>query len=362
MKANRELPRTPLALAVMNLLMERPMHPYEMKSTMKERGHDQVIRLKGGSIYDTVERLEAGGFIKSQETSREGRRPERTVYAITEAGRDEITGWLAELLTQPVSEYPQFAAALAFMAALDKDEVARLLKMRIALLDGQIAGAEKQLTNFLGMGLPRPVLVEGEYALAVLALGLFMTLLDLTIVNVAIPSIVDDLHASLDQILWVLNGYSLMYAVLLITSGRLGDIFGPRNMFAAGIVVFTIASAFSGLAQDPTQLILARGAQGFGSATLAPQGLPIMTTLFPADRRGGVFAIYGALSGLAVLLGPVLGGFIVTHFGWRWIFYVNLPIGLVTLVLAFLFVPDLRPGRRHRLDWLGVALATAGLV
>ena len=150
----------------MNLLMERPMHPYEMKSTMKERGHDQVIRLKGGSIYDTVERLEAGGFIKSQETSREGRRPERTVYAITEAGREEITGWLAELLTQPVSEYPQFAAALAFMAALDKDEVARLLKMRIALLDSQIAGADTQLKNFLGMGLPRLFLVENEYAVA----------------------------------------------------------------------------------------------------------------------------------------------------------------------------------------------------
>ena len=166
MKANRELPRTPLALAVMNLLMERPMHPYEMKSTMKERGHDQVIRLKGGSIYDTVERLEAGGFIKSQETSREGRRPERTVYSITEAGRDEITGWLAELLTQPVNGYPQFAAALAFMAALDKDELARLLKTRIALLDGQIAGADKQLKNFLEMGLPRLFLVEGEYAVA----------------------------------------------------------------------------------------------------------------------------------------------------------------------------------------------------
>jgi len=166
MKSNPELPRTPLALAVMNLLMERPMHPYEMKSTMKERGHDQVIRLKGGSIYDTVERLEAGGFIKSQKTSREGRRPERTVYAITEAGRDEITGWLAELLTQPVNEYPQFGGALAFVAALDKDEVTRLLKMRIALLDARIAGAEKQLKNFLGMGLPRLFLVEGEYAVA----------------------------------------------------------------------------------------------------------------------------------------------------------------------------------------------------
>src|SRR5205814_7412546 len=104
MKANRELPRTPLALAVMNLLMERPMHPYEMKSMMKERGHDQVIRLKGGSIYDTVERLEAGGFIKSQETSREGRRPERTVYSVNEAGRGEISGRLAEIVVPPLGE------------------------------------------------------------------------------------------------------------------------------------------------------------------------------------------------------------------------------------------------------------------
>src|SRR2546428_13256472 len=99
MKANRELPRTPLALAVMNLLMARPMHPYEMKSTMKERGHDQVIRLKGGSIYDTVERLEAGGVINLQETSREGRGAERTGYARTEARRDAGHGWSVDVRT-----------------------------------------------------------------------------------------------------------------------------------------------------------------------------------------------------------------------------------------------------------------------
>jgi DNA-binding PadR family transcriptional regulator len=167
MKTKRELPRTPLALAVMNLLVERPMHPYEMKSKMKERGHDQVIKIKGGSIYDTVERLEAGGFITSQAPSREGRRPERTVYAITETGRDEIMAWLRELIAQPVSEYPQFGAALAFFAALDRDEVVRLLKMRTAVLTGQIAGAEKQLKTFLELGLPRLFLVEGEYALAI---------------------------------------------------------------------------------------------------------------------------------------------------------------------------------------------------
>jgi DNA-binding PadR family transcriptional regulator len=166
MKSKRELPRTPLALAVMNLLVEQPMHPYEMKTKMKERGHDQVIRLKGGSIYDTVERLESGGFIQAQETSREGRRPERTVYAITETGREEIMAWLRELLAQPVNEYPQFGGALAFFAALDKDEVVRLLKVRIALLEGEAAGEEKRLKNFMELGLPRLFLVEGEYAVA----------------------------------------------------------------------------------------------------------------------------------------------------------------------------------------------------
>jgi DNA-binding PadR family transcriptional regulator len=167
MKTKRELPRTPLALAVMNLLLERPMHPYEMKSKMKERGHDQVIRLKGGSIYDTVVRLEDGGFIKSQAPSREGRRPERTVYSITETGRDEITAWLRELLAQPVNEYPQFAAALAFIAALDKEEVVRLLQVRTTMLESQIAATEKGLENWMStLGIPRLFLVEAEYGLA----------------------------------------------------------------------------------------------------------------------------------------------------------------------------------------------------
>src|SRR5713101_3721329 len=147
MKTKRELPRTPLALAVMNLLMERPMHPYEMKLKIRQRGHHRVIRLAGGSIYDIVERLEEGGFITSQAPSREGRRPERTVYAITETGREEITAWLRELLAQPVNEYPQFAAALAFFAELDKEEVVRLLQVRATMLESQIARNQKVLEN-----------------------------------------------------------------------------------------------------------------------------------------------------------------------------------------------------------------------
>ena len=199
-------------------------------------------------------------------------------------------------------------------------------------------------------------------AVAVLSLGLFMTLLDLTIVNIAIPSVIDGLHASLDQVLWVINAYSLLYAVLLITSARLGDIYGPRNLFAVGVAIFTAGSAFSGLAHDPAQLIVARGLQGLGAAVLAPQGLPLMLALFPAEKRGGVFAVSGMLAGLAVLAGPTVGGFLVSHFGWRSIFYVNIPIGLVTFALAMLMVPDLRTGRRHRLDFVGVGLATAGLL
>ena len=144
------------------------MHPYEMKSKMKERGHDQVIRLKGGSIYGTVERLEEGGFITSQAPSREGRRPERTVYAITENGREEITAWMREMLAQPVNDYPQFAAALAFLAVLDKDEVVRLLRARTALLESQIARNEKGLEDLQKIQrIPRLFLVEAEYGVVV---------------------------------------------------------------------------------------------------------------------------------------------------------------------------------------------------
>ena len=211
-----------------------------------------------------------------------------------------------------------------------------------------------------------PVLVGGRpvrpaAVLVVFLLGLFMTLLDLTIVNVAVPSMAAGLGSSLDQVLWVLNAYSIAYAVLLITAGRLGDIVGPRTMFIVGMVVFTAASAGSGAAHGAGWLIACRALQGVGAAVLAPQGLPLFTSVLPPERRGGAFAAMGAMSGLAVLAGPTLGGFIVTHWGWRWIFYVNLPIGVLTVVLALVLLPDLRPGRRHRLDASGVVLLTAGL-
>jgi EmrB/QacA subfamily drug resistance transporter len=194
-----------------------------------------------------------------------------------------------------------------------------------------------------------------------LSLGFFMILLDTTIVNIAIPSIISALHSSLDQILWVLNAYLLVYAVLLITCGRLGDIVGQRRLFILGLVIFTTASALCGLAQDGNQLIAARVLQGVGGAILTPQTLSIITMIFPPERRGAAFGIWGAVAGVAAVTGPTLGGFLVTYVDWRWIFYVNVPVGIIALLGAVFIVPDLRPGRRHQLDIPGVLLASAGL-
>src|SRR5215510_15459781 len=168
MSTNRaRLPRTPLTLAVLNLLSERSMHPYEMKTLMRERGHDAVIKLKGGSVYDTVERLQRLGFIDTVETSREGRRPERTVYAINEAGRDELKAWLRDMIARPVNDYPQFAAALAFVVGLeDRDEVISELGRRAMALEAQIAADETMLRSMAKSAIPRIFGIELEYAQA----------------------------------------------------------------------------------------------------------------------------------------------------------------------------------------------------
>jgi EmrB/QacA subfamily drug resistance transporter len=197
--------------------------------------------------------------------------------------------------------------------------------------------------------------------LIALCLGFFMILLDTTIVNIAIPDMIDSLGASLDQILWVINGYILVYAVLLITCGRLGDLYGPKLMFMTGLVVFTLASAACGLAQTPGQLILARVVQGVGGALLTPQTLSVLTIIFPPERRGAAFGIWGAVAGVATITGPTLGGWLVTNYSWRWIFFVNVPVGVITLIFSAIVMPSLKLNRKHRLDWLGTALATLGL-
>jgi EmrB/QacA subfamily drug resistance transporter len=197
--------------------------------------------------------------------------------------------------------------------------------------------------------------------LTILCLGFFMILLDTTIVNIAVPALTTDLSATLDQVLWIVNAYTLTYAVLLIIGGRVGDMFGQKRLFMIGLTVFTVASAICGVAGSPAQLIVARALQCVGGALLTPQTLAIITVIFPADRRGAAYGIWGAVAGLATIAGPTLGGWLVTSLDWRWVFYVNLPLGVATLLLAARYLPDLRFNRRHRLDWPGTALASLGL-
>jgi EmrB/QacA subfamily drug resistance transporter len=198
--------------------------------------------------------------------------------------------------------------------------------------------------------------------LLVVSLGFFMTLLDLTIVNIAIPNMITKLHASLDDVLWVINAYALVLAVLVITAGRLGDLIGPRIMFMGGVAVFTAASAACGLSPSPGWLIGFRAVQGLGAAMLMPQTLTIITNTFPPERRGAAFGVWGAVAGVATIAGPTLGGLLVTAFDWRWIFFVNLPVGVVVLLITPVIIPDLLLGRRHRIDVPGVLLASAALL
>src|SRR6202165_328782 len=155
---------TPLAACVLSLLRQAPMHPYEMRTTIQHREHDHLVRIKGASLYDTVDRLAREGLIEATETSREGKRPERTVYRITESGSGELDQWLREALGRPVNEFPQFATALAFMYGLEKSEVVELLRRRMLELEAAVAATDVKLKVTVDeLKLPRIFVIEEEY-------------------------------------------------------------------------------------------------------------------------------------------------------------------------------------------------------
>jgi EmrB/QacA subfamily drug resistance transporter len=199
-------------------------------------------------------------------------------------------------------------------------------------------------------------------ALGVICMGIFLIFLDTTTVNVAVPNLIDSIHASFDQVLWVINAYLLTYGVLLLTSGRLGDRFGQRNLFAAGLAVFTLASALCGLSQNGTELIEARVLQGLGAALLTPQCLVIISRIFEPRQRGVAMGIFAAVGGLAAMAGAPAGGLMVATWDWRWIFFLNIPVGAAAILLTFLCVPPVKTGGSRRLNLPGVALATGGLL
>ena len=198
------------------------------------------------------------------------------------------------------------------------------------------------------------------WTLAIVSIGLFMVVLDNLVVNVALPSIHRDLGASIQALEWIVNAYVLAYAVLLLTGAALGDRFGRKRMFIAGISLFTLSSAAAALAPSIGLLIAARASQGVGAAIVTPLTLTLLADAFPPERRGIALGVWSGISGTAVALGPLVGGAVIQAANWHWIFWINVPIGLVLIPLAAVRLTESR-GAARRLDLPGVALASSGL-
>ncbi len=198
------------------------------------------------------------------------------------------------------------------------------------------------------------------HALWAMMVGFFMILVDSTIVAVANPSIMGKLGTGYDTVIWVTSAYLLAYAVPLLVAGRLGDRFGIKNLYLIGLVVFTTASLWCGLSGSIGVLIAARVVQGVGAGLLTPQTLSMITRIFPAERRGVAMSVWGATAGVATLVGPLAGGALVDALGWEWIFFVNVPIGILGLALAVRLVPTL-PTQNHRFDLVAVGLSAAAM-
>lgn len=190
-------------------------------------------------------------------------------------------------------------------------------------------------------------------------IGFFLIVVDSTVVAVANPVIKQDFDATYEAVIWVTSAYLLVFAALLLVCGRLGDRFGPKPVYLAGLAGFTLASLWCGVSESIGMLIAGRAAQGVGAALMTPQTLSAVTRIFP-PQRGVPMSLWGATAGIGLLVGPLTGGLIVDGPGWRWIFLINVPVGVVGLVLAVRLIPDL-PTRPHRLDTLGVLLSGVGV-
>src|SRR5437588_10312725 len=198
------------------------------------------------------------------------------------------------------------------------------------------------------------------WTLAIVSIGLFMMVLDNLVVNVALPSIRQDLGASIQTLEWTVNAYVLAYAVLLLTGAALGDRLGRKRMFIAGITVFTAASAAAALAPTTGLLIAARAIQGTGAAIVTPLTLTLLADAFPPAQRGLALGVWSGISGIAVALGPLVGGAVVQLSSWHWIFWINVPIGIALVPLAAARLAESH-GPARQLDLRGLALASSGL-
>ncbi|MGO4210103.1 MFS transporter, partial [Terriglobus sp. YAF25] len=201
----------------------------------------------------------------------------------------------------------------------------------------------------------------GRVVLAATILGSSMAFLDGTVVNVALPALQNAFHASLADVQWVVEAYALLLAALLLVGGSLGDIFGRRKIYICGVVVFASASAWCGLARDIHMLIWARSLQGFGAALLVPGSLALITASFPPSMRGQAIGTWSGFSAMTSAIGPVIGGWLIEHSTWRWVFFLNLPLALAVVLLSTRVPESRNVGISRRVDWLGALLVTLGL-
>ena len=414
---------------VLALLGEGDMHPYEMIRLMRLRRDDRLVTITNGTLYHTVGRLERAGLLAEVGVDRDGNRPERTTYALTDGGPRAVGEWVRRELPR-IDRPAEFRIALAEAHNLDRGRgrsscsrarraragrarstmppraarkpiaagVPRAVPARGRTRRGAARGRPRlarrahrapRATDSAGAApsipsetlhssspterphddhdrqhprrratrhpLPRRGPARSPWpALWALVIGFFMILVDTTIVSVANPAIkaaLDPDTNNLDNVVWVTSAYLLAYAVPLLITGRLGDRFGPKHIYLIGLAVFTLASLGCGLSATLELLIIARAVQGLGAALMTPQTMAVITRTFPPNRRGAAMGLWGATAGVATLVGPLAGGLLVDGFGWEWIFFINIPVGIIGFVLAWILVPQARDAPapvRHR--------------
>src|ERR1700716_3374438 len=201
-----------------------------------------------------------------------------------------------------------------------------------------------------------------RWTLVATILGSSLTFIDATVVNVALPALQADLHATITDVQWVVEAYALFLGALILVGGSMGDQFGRKRVFLLGVVFFTVASVFCGIATSPATLIVGRALQGIGAAFLVPGSLSIISATFDDAERGRAIGTWSGFSAITTALGPVIGGWLIEHVSWRAAFFINVPLAVIVIVLSLRFMDESRdPSRTERIDWLGALLGIIGL-
>src|SRR5579864_3535534 len=219
---------------------------------------------------------------------------------------------------------------------------------------------DEPTTQSLGAGVPCPA-KSRPWILAATILASSMAFIDSTVVNVALPALQTSFHATVVDVQWVIESYGLFLSALILAGGSFGDLFGRRFIFVAGVSIFALASVGCGVASSVHQLIIARSIQGLGAALLVPGSLTIISTSFDEKSRGQAIGTWSGFTAITTAIGPVLGGWLVQHASWHWVFFINVPLAAAVIALSMRHVRESRRSAAGRLDWLGATLATAGL-